>query len=256
MKVKLLTHTPEPEKYIATAAKLCYANSDVDSLLNGLTEEEIDSFVKMLSDIGHESPIEHVSFTFAVEGISRACSHQLVRHRIASYSQQSQRYVSMDQFDYVTPPEIENDPEISKLYKEQMAAAAENYRRLAEVLTKKHYDKLTAEGIDEKTALSKAKKSAIEDARFVLPNACETKIVVTMNARTLLHFFRLRCCNRAQWEIRAVANEMLRQAYAVAPRIFKNAGPSCLCGKCPEGKMSCKKAAEMKEFYGALKDEK
>ncbi|MGN0634180.1 MAG: FAD-dependent thymidylate synthase, partial [Oscillospiraceae bacterium] len=152
MKVKLLTHTPEPEKYIATAAKLCYANSDVDSLLNGLTEEKIDSFVKMLSDMGHESPIEHVSFTFAVEGISRACSHQLVRHRIASYSQQSQRYVSMDQFDYVTPPEIENDPEISKLYKEQMAAAAENYRRLAEVLTQKHYDKLISEGIDEKTA--------------------------------------------------------------------------------------------------------
>lgn len=252
MKVELLTHTPEPEKYIATAAKLCYASADVDSLLDGLTEEKIDSFIQMLASIGHESPLEHVSFTFAVEGISRACSHQLVRHRIASYSQQSQRYVSMDRFEYVTPPEIDDDPELLKVYEEQMTAAADCYKRLSQMLSQKHYDRLIASGLDEKQARQKAEKAAIEDARFVLPNACETKIVVTMNARTLLHFFRLRCCNRAQWEIRAVANEMLRQACGVAPRLFKNAGPSCVSGKCTEGKMSCGKAAEMKEFFAEL----
>lgn len=252
MKVELLTHTPEPEKYIATAAKLCYASADVGSLLDGLTEEKIDQFINMLASIGHESPLEHVSFTFAVEGISRACSHQLVRHRIASYSQQSQRYVSMQQFEYVTPPEIEQDPELMSIYKEQMTAAAECYKKLSDMLSKKHFDELIASGLDEKQARQKAEKMAIEDARFVLPNACETKIVVTMNARTLLHFFRLRCCNRAQWEIRAVANEMLRQVSAVAPRLFRNAGPSCVGGRCTEGKMSCGKANEMKAFFEKL----
>lgn len=253
VKVELLAHTPEPEKYIAAAAKLCYANTDVDTLLEGLDEEKISSFLEMLSSIGHESPIEHVSFTFAIEGISRACSHQLVRHRIASYSQQSQRYVSMDGFGYVTPPEIADIPEALKLYDEEMERAAKSYERLADILTEKHYQAMTAEGIDEKTARRDARKKANEDARFVLPNACETKIIVTMNARTLMNFFRLRCCNRAQWEIRAVAWEMLRLASAAAPTLFKNAGPSCVSGNCTEGKMSCKKAVEMREFIAKLK---
>lgn len=253
VKVELLAHTPEPEKYIAAAAKLCYANTDVDTLLEGLDEEKISSFLEMLSSIGHESPIEHVSFTFAIEGISRACSHQLVRHRIASYSQQSQRYVSMDGFGYVTPPEIADIPEALKLYDEEMERAAKSYERLADILTEKHYQAMTAEGIDEKTARRDARKKANEDARFVLPNACETKIIVTMNARTLMNFFRLRCCNRAQWEIRAVAWEMLRLASAAAPTLFKNAGPSCVNGSCSEGKMSCKKAVEMREFIAKLK---
>lgn len=252
MKVKLLTYTPEPEKYIAAAAKLCYANADVDTLIEGLTEDKINSFVQMLASIGHESPIEHVSFTFAVEGISRACSHQLVRHRIASYSQQSQRYVSMEQFEYVTPPEITADPEALALYEEQMKQAADSYKKLSDTLEERHFRTFLAEGCDEKQARQKAKKKAIEDARFVLPNACETKIVVTMNARTLMHFFKLRCCNRAQWEIRAVAVEMLRQAREAAPLLFKNAGPSCVNGTCTEGKMSCGKAAEMREFFAGL----
>ncbi|MBR1724300.1 MAG: FAD-dependent thymidylate synthase [Ruminococcus sp.] len=255
MKVKLLTYTPEPEKYIATAAKLCYANSDVDSLLDGLTEEKIDSFIDMLASIGHQSPIEHVSFTFAIEGISRACSHQLVRHRIASYSQQSQRYVSMEGFEYVTPPEIAEDEEIKALYDEQMFGIAESYRVLTDALAEKHFKTFSEQGQEEKTARRNAQKKAIEDARFVLPNACETKIVVTMNARTLLHFFKLRCCNRAQWEIRAVATEMLKQAYAAAPHLFRNAGPSCVSGACPEGKMSCGRAAEMRELFSQIKQQ-
>lgn len=253
MKVELLTYTPEPEKYIATAAKLCYANSDVGSLLDGLTEEKIASFIDMLASIGHQSPLEHVSFTFAVEGISRACSHQLVRHRIASYSQQSQRYVSMDGFDYVTPPEIADCAEIHELYKEQMDTIAECYRRLAAALEEKHFAAFVKAGQDEKTARRNAQKKAIEDARFVLPNACETKIIVTMNARTLLHFFKLRCCNRAQWEIRAVADEMLRLAAHVAPHLFSKAGPSCVSGICPEGKMTCGRADEMREKFAKIK---
>lgn len=254
MQVKLLTHTPEPEKYIATAAKLCYANSDVDSLLDGLTDEKIESFVNMLASIGHESPLEHISFTFAIEGISRACSHQLVRHRIASFSQQSQRYVSMEQFEYVVPPEVKNDKSVLEIYKRQMEAAASAYAQLAQALTDKHYKDFISQGFDEKTAKQKASKKAIEDARFVLPNACETKIILTMNARSLLNFFRLRCCNRAQWEIRAVAHEMLKEVSKIAPNLFKNAGPSCVRGKCTEGKMSCGKASEMKTYFEGLKN--
>lgn len=253
MKVVLLSHTPEPEKYVATAAKLCYANCEVDTLLDGLDEEKTAAFIDKLISIGHESPIEHVSFTFAIEGISRACSHQLVRHRIASYSQQSQRYVSMDGFEYVTPPEIADDEEIKKLYEEQMERAADAYRTLADALEKKHYEKLLADGADEKTAKKNARKKAIEDARFVLPNACTTKIILTMNARSLMNFFRLRCCNRAQWEIRAVAQEMLRLAIKAAPKLFANAGPACVRGACSEGAMSCGKAAEMRAYFEELK---
>ncbi|MCR5123059.1 MAG: FAD-dependent thymidylate synthase [Ruminococcus sp.] len=255
MKVELIAHTPEPEKYIAAAAKLCYSNADVDTLLDGLDEAKTASFLEMLTSIGHESPVEHVSFTFAVEGISRACSHQLVRHRIASYSQQSQRYVSMENFPYVTPPEIASLPEANALFEEEMKRCADAYDKLAALLTEKHCKTFLAEGLDEKTARQRAVKKANEDARFVLPNACETKIIVTMNARTLMHFFRLRCCNRAQWEIREVACEMLRLACKAAPALFKNAGPACVCGACPEGKMSCGKAAEMREMFAKLKSE-
>jgi thymidylate synthase (FAD) len=256
MKVKLLTHTPEPEKYVATAAKLCYASADVDTLLEGLTDDKIESFVNMLASIGHESPLEHVTFTFAIEGISRACSHQLVRHRIASFSQQSQRYVDFDAFEYVTPPEIAADEEALRLYTQQMNSAAESYRKITEILKEKHFAKFVAEGLDEKTAAQKAQKKAIEDARFVLPNACETKIIVTMNTRSLLNFFKLRCCNRAQWEIRAVAHEMLRCVSEVAPNLFKNAGPSCVTGSCGEGRMSCGKPNEMRDFFRELKNGK
>lgn len=254
MKVRLLTYTHEPEKYIAAAAKLCYASGGVDTIMEGLTDEKVDSFINMLSSVGHESPVEHVSFTFAVEGISRACSHQLVRHRIASYSQQSQRYVPMDKFEYVIPPEIASDEASLAVYEEQMKSAAESYRKLADLLTKKYIDEISDADGDRKAAERAASKRALEDARFVLPNACTTRIILTMNARTLLHFFRLRCCNRAQWEIRAVADEMLRQAHEAAPLLFKNAGPSCVCGTCGEGGMSCKKAAEMKKHIAELKN--
>ncbi|MBR1384829.1 MAG: FAD-dependent thymidylate synthase [Ruminococcus sp.] len=254
MKVILISHTPEPEKVIATAAKLCYSSSDIMSLHDGLTDEKVSGFIDMLAGIGHESPMEHVSFTFGIEGISRACSHQLVRHRIASYSQKSQRYVNENGFEFITPPEIEACPEAKAIFDEEMDKLVECYEKLADVLTEKHKAAFIQQGMDEKTAASKARKLANEDARFILPNACETKIVVTMNVRSLFNFFKHRCCNRAQWEIRAVADEMLRLCYQAAPNVFKNAGPSCvMTGRCPEGKMSCGKLKEVQEKYKELK---
>ncbi len=252
-KVTLITHTPDPERAVAAAAKLCYSPSSIDDIRDGLTDESTASFVDMLASIGHESPLEHVSFTFGIEGVSRACTHQLVRHRIASYSQKSQRYVSEGGFEYIVPPEVAAVPEALELYKKAMAEDQEYYEKITAVLKEKHMAAMLADGMDEKAASRAAEKKAIEDARFVLPNACETKIVVTMNARSLLNFFRHRCCNRAQWEIREVADEMLRLVSAIAPNLFKKAGASCVRGACPEGKMTCGKAAEMREYFNKLK---
>lgn len=246
MKVELLAYTPEPEKVIATAAKLCYSSSDISTLQDNLTEDKITKFIDMLMSLGHESPVEHVSFTFGIAGISRACSHQLVRHRIASYSQKSQRYVSENQFEYITPTAIENVPSAKNKYDELMNYIQSEYNNIKDELINYHISK----GYDKKVA----EKMANEDARFVLPNACETKIIVTMNIRSLFNFFRHRCCNRAQWEIRNVANEMLKLCLQKAPHIFANAGPSCIAdGKCPEGKMTCGKYNDMKEFYNEMK---
>lgn len=235
MKVTLLSHTPEPEKLIATAAKLCYSSSDIDHLMEGLTPDKVDSFINMLMEIGHESPIEHVTFTFGIEGISRACSHQLVRHRIASYSQKSQRYVNETQFEYVTPPSIKKRHELRDMFDEKMRDIQKAYTEM-KILLKNAL--IEEDGMDPKVA----EKAANEDTRFLLPNACCTSIIVTMNIRSLFNFFKHRCCNRAQWEIRAVANEMWQLCMDVAPNIFQHAGPDCVTkGKCPEGKMSCGK---------------
>ena len=247
--VTLLAYTPNPERTVACAAKLCYSSSTINDLNEGLTDEKVSSFVEMLSEIGHESPIEHASFTFGIEGVSRSLLAQITRHRIASYSVKSQRYVAEGSFEYVTPPEIAEDAEALALYKEIMDKDQQVYDRITEILTEKHKNAFFAEGKDEKTAARLAQKKAIEDARFVLPNSCETKMVVTMNARSLHNFFRHRCCNRAQWEIRDVANQMLALVKEVSPELFKKAGPPCLNGACPEGKMTCGKAKEVREFY-------
>ncbi len=217
--------------------------------MDGLTDEKAASFVEMLAQIGHESPIEHASFTFGIEGVSRALLAQITRHRIASYSVQSQRYVKLDQFEYVLPPEIEANEEAARIYIDSMERAQKDYDRLTEILSKKHEAELIAEGVDPKKAKKDAEKRAIEDARFVLPNACATKMIVTMNARSLYNFFAHRCCHRAQWEIREVANQMLAQCKQVAPDLFAKAGPPCAFGPCKEGKMSCGKAAEIREQF-------
>lgn len=222
LKVKLLDYTPEPERVVAMAARLCYSAVGAEELSERLSDEKVKEMVEKMVKLGHASTIEHVSFTFGIEGVSRVLTHQLVRHRIASYDQQSQRYVASHGFQYITPPTIAENP----------AALAKYEQLLADI--RKTYDELTELGIPK------------EDARYVLANAAETKILVTMNARSLLHFFNLRCCNRAQWEIRAMAYKMLAEVKKVAPTLFKNAGASCVnTGRCPEGDMTCGKLAEM-----------
>ena len=253
MKVQILSHTPDPEKLIAAAAKNCYSATDVDSIMDGLTPEKIDRFLAMLTDLGHESPIEHVSFTFAIEGVSRSLLAQITRHRIASYSVQSQRYVREHGFEYVVPPEIERRPAAKAAFLRAMEEDQRVYEELTAELLERHTEELLAEGIPEKEARRRAEKMAIEDARYVLPNACTTRIVMTANARSLKNFFRLRCCARAQWEIRALAEEMYRLCYAVAPVLFAHCGPSCVDGVCSEGKMSCGKASAVRKHYLALR---
>ncbi|NLW21790.1 MAG: FAD-dependent thymidylate synthase [Tissierellia bacterium] len=252
MKVKLLSYTPNGERLIASAAKLCYSPVGVSQIEKGLDDEKVERFLKTLMDLGHESPIEHVSFTFGVEGVSRTLTHQLVRHRIASYSQQSQRYVKLDQFEYIIPPSIAEDEKAKELFIEAMERDQKYYDEISDILFNKYFDKYIKEGMKEKEARLKAEKESIEDARYVFPNACETKIVFTMNARTLLNFFRLRCCNRAQWEIRQLAIEMLKIVKKTYPTLFKNAGPGCLRGPCPEGAMTCGKIKEVREKFNNL----
>jgi thymidylate synthase (FAD) len=251
--VTLLSYTPEAEKAVASAAKLCYSNASIENIRDGLTEEKTAKFVDMLSEIGHESPIEHANFTFGIEGVSRSLLAQITRHRIASYSVQSQRYVSEIQFEYVTPPAIAEIPEAKARFERAMRDAQQGYDELTAFLKTKRCQELTAAGADPEKAKRAAEKAAIEDARFVLPNACVTKMIVTMNARSLLNFFSHRCCRRAQWEIRAVADRMLELVYAAAPELFKKAGPPCLSAACPEGKMSCGDMAGVRKKYIALK---
>lgn len=236
LKVVLLRHTPEPEEAVALAAKLCYSSVNISDLQEKIEAKDQNKFVEKLVKIGHMSPIEHVSFTFGIEGISRACSHQLVRHRVASYSQQSQRYVKAggeEGFGFIVPPSV-----IEAGKKEWFIEKMEHMQMW--------YDELVE-------ALGDKGEKSNEDARFLLPNAAETKIMVTMNARELLHFFRQRCCNRAQWEIRRMAEEMLRLVQDVAPTIFRTAGPGCISGPCTEGEMTCGKIKEVRKRYGVKK---
>ena len=208
MKVELLSASPLPQ------------------LVDALRERGIDVTLDVF--------LPHVSFTFAVEGISRACSHQLVRHRVASYSQQSQRFVEVKALDkhVVVPSTISNSEK----------AYATFWRLLDE--TQKAYKDLVDFNVP------------IEDARFVLPNSTETNLLVTMDGQELLHFFGLRCCNRAQWEIQLLADGMLREVLQVAPELFRKAGPYCYQrGRCEEGRFSCGRIEEVKAKYDKMRKE-
>ncbi len=249
MKVEIISHTPDCDKLIASAAKLCYSETGIDGIMEGLTPEKTEKFINMLVSMGHESPFEHASFTFAIEGVSRAVLAQITRHRIASFSVQSQRYVNKERFTYIVPPAIEAIPQAKEEFLKAMEEDRAHYIKLASILKEQHTARLTAEGMEPAAAEKAAEKLAFEDARSVLPNACDTKIVMTMNVRSLYNFFHLRCCSRAQWEIRELATEMLRLVKQIAPTLFRKAGPPCVAGPCPEGKMSCGKAAEMRATF-------
>ena len=230
MKVELIRHTLSPEELVALGARMCYSKSALADLKKRVSETDQADFVGKVMGMGHDSVLEHASFTFGVEGVSRVLLAQITRHRLASFSVQSQRYVSYENgFGYVIPPSIEAlGPVAVAEYQVQMQIMHEWYTRW----------------------LEKLGEDGAEDARFVLPGACETRMMVTMNVRELRHFFSLRCCNRAQWEIRALADEMLRLCKDVAPMLFADAGPGCVRGKCPEGDKCCgkpKKVAEMRE---------
>lgn len=258
--VKLISHTLNPELVVALAGKLCYSPSDIEALMEKQTTEDIERFVKMLVSMKHESPLEHISFTFGIEGISRACTHQLVRHRIASYSQQSQRYVNLSEtFNYIIPEEIRKVPYLRDRFEKSMRSSHEQYVKIyEEMLEYKIYEYLIEnrkiyspdtpmerlKQIMETTYKNKyreLKKVAIENARAVLPNACETKIIVTMNLRSLINFCKHRCCNRAQDEIREVAWEMVKAITSESELLGSLLGASCQFGACPEGNMTCKK---------------
>jgi thymidylate synthase (FAD) len=228
MLVQLLTHTPKPEQVVAAAARLCYADSSLEKLLEQ-TPAQVTKLLEKVIGFGHFSVLEHASFTFGIEGVSRACSHQLVRHRIASFSQQSQRYVSHQKpFAVVVPESISEQKELLARFEKHMETTHDLYRDLM------------AAGVPA------------EDARFVLPNAASTKLVMTMNARELHHFFELRCCRRSQWEIRSMAKAMLHLVRLAAPRLFAKAGPGCLSGPCPEGAMTCGEIKDVRAEYKLL----
>jgi thymidylate synthase (FAD) len=233
--VKLLYYPPEAQKLTAMAAKLCYSPAHIDDIEDDLTPEKSAAFLQRIVDLGHLSTVEHASFTFGIEGVSRTLLAQLTRHRIASFSVQSQRYVSYSDggFGYVVPPAIRAlGADAVREYEAQMAEMQRWY-----------------DGWRERLGDGEASN---EDARFVLPGACETRLMLTMNARELMNFFSLRCCNRAQWEIRALAWRMLALVLEAAPALFAHAGPACVRGACSEGKMTCGKAADIRKYHETI----
>lgn len=237
LKVALIRHTLSPEETVALGARLCYSRATIDDLTQRVSAKDQSDFVQKIMGMGHESVLEHATFTFGVEGVSRVLLAQLTRHRLASFSVQSQRYVSYENgFGYIMPPKIaELGEEAQAEYHRQMQQMHQWYCQWQEKLG-------TGEGGNE-------------DARFVLPGACETRLMMTMNVRELRHFFSLRMCNRAQWEIRAMAKEMHRLCMEVAPALFADAGPGCLRGACPEGAKTCGKAGDIKRERQAMLDE-
>ena len=234
MKVALIRHTLSPEEVVALGARLCYSKARVDDLLDRVSTKDQTEFVSRIMKMGHDSVLEHATFTFGIEGVSRVLLAQITRHRLASFSVQSQRYVSYESgFGYIVPPKIEAlGEEAVAEFKRQMDTMHRWYTEWQEKLG-------TGEGGNE-------------DARFVLPGACETRMMLTMNVRELRHFFSLRMCSRAQWEIRALATEMHRLCMEIAPALFADAGPGCLRGACPEGEKSCGRLMQVRAERNAM----
>ena len=230
-KVYLLSHTPEPDNLVAAAARICYSDAAASDLLERESEQLSARLLRELLRGGHHSPFEHASFTFWVDGLSRVASHQLVRHRVASFSQQSQRYVKMDRPEVVVPPSVASNPRAKELFESQVKAAFEAYKTLL------------ASGIPA------------EDARFILPHGWETRLVFTMNARELHHFFKLRLCRRAQWEIQELARLMLAECRKIAPVAFDLAGPLCVADQCRESHPCGRPYQNMEDLLGKNHDD-
>lgn len=244
LKVKLMSMTKDPISVIYASCKQCYSANFAGDIFDEAVSDSSAlpkqiEFMERIMASGHQSPLEHVNFTFAVEGVSRACTHQLVRHRVASYSQQSQRYVKEKDFDYVIPPSIKNDVKLLALFESFMKECQGKYNEIVEGLKQKN---ITGE-------------KAYQDARFILPNSAETKIVLTMNSRELMHFFAVRCCTRSQWEIRYLADEMLKIVREKLPSVFSRLGAKCeSLGYCPEGdKFTCGRYPVKEEVLASYK---
>lgn len=242
MNIVLLERTQNARELVYAAFRQCYSKEFIGKIWPKLISGEItpEQQTRLIQDTlksGHVTPVEHVKFTFAIEGVSRSLTHQLVRHRIASYSHQSQRYIDSTQFEYITPPSINKIEEVKKEFDNLMKLINEKYKYIQEKLIE----------------AGRTKSQANEDSRFVLPNACETKIVVTMNCSSLNHFFGLRCCQRAQWEIRNLANEMYNISKEEVPEIFsEKSGERCeKLGYCPENeKFSCGRYKTLQKILG------
>ena len=212
LSVMEIAHTDRPLETIYKAARQCYARGSVVDM-EPVSYDKMAGLVRRCISSGHMSVLEHVSFTFAISGVSRALSHQLVRHRIASYSQQSQRFVKSGEIEYVCPPSLKDETSAEReFFIEGMKTVEHAYRIL----------------LDSVPA---------EDARFILPNATATNIVMTMNCRELLHFIEERCCPKSQWEIYGLAWKIRDCLDVIFPEVFETAGPKCWrMGYCPEGK--------------------
>jgi len=224
LKVSLISFTKDPEITCAKCATVSWRRKGMKEV----SLNDARTIMKRVLGYGHESVIEHASFTFFVENISRSLTHQLVRHRIASYTQQSMRYVDLTKSRayFIRPQSVSNHDELVEVFDDVMTRC------------KAAYDTLRKRGVPA------------EDSRFVLPIATQTKIAFTMNARELRHFFEMRCCFRAQWEIRELANSMVRICKTVAPSLFENAGPSCVkLGYCPEDELTCGKLNQVLKTY-------
>lgn len=277
LNVVILSHTPEFEQNIVRGARLCYSSASIEELKDKVTPEDAEKFLKMILEIGHGSILEHSSITFGIEGVSRSLTHQLVRHRVgSSYSQKSQRYVSEGQFEYIIPKPIAKYDDLKADYIKCMERLQEEYNaitlgllieQIKEQFESGYENEKLQEAINiledrqeivqllkqtDRKLYSKLEKLAIENARYVLPNACETKIQVTMNVRALFNFFKERLCDRAQEEIRDMAFEMWKACMEISPTIFKYAVPTCVHGKCKEGKMTCGKMLYYKQKHGEL----
>ena len=251
--VTLLTHTPEPDRAVAAAGRLCYAPVSAAELTEQMTDGDVARLVRGLVASGHHSALEHATFTFAVDGVSRACTHQLVRHRVASYNQQSQRYVNFSHTDsFVVPPSVAANAAAELVFLRAMDQAREAYDQLVEL------------GLAE----GRSRESVQEDARFVLPNAAPTNFHVMVNFAEMLHICDLRLCVRAQWEIRRMVAMMRAEIKHVLPEIAVFLQPKCgenrmgYCDesldewqKCPLGKVRPHKSSlfDLYERYGSRK---